>query len=404
VTAAVLPPPAEGQPFLGRGRAMLAGVIVGGVGAALLALGLFLDPAQALSSYLVAYAYLFALVIGALAFVTSMHAASAIWATAVRRFAEALVALLPLTVVLVVPILAGAGRLYPWMHPERVAPPELQALVLHKRPYLNLPFVIVRAALCFAFFIAVAAPLRRWSLRMDRAAPAGELAALKGRMRVLGSLALPGLGIFGTIAAWDWLMSLSPDWYSTMFGLYYLAGGFVTALAFISLLTVMARRSGYLPGIRDSHFYALGRLMFAFTIFWAYTAYFQYMLSWIADKPIEARWFEARTHGAYGAVGLFLVFGTFGLPFVVLASYWIKQRAWGITAVAVWIAISHYFDVHWIVAAARGRPDPFSWMDAAAAACVLGFAVAFAVWRQRGRLVVPLHDPTFVRAMEYDSK
>jgi hypothetical protein len=383
---------------------MLVGVVVGAAGAVALAIGLAVDPDQALFSYLVAYAYLFALVLGAVAFVTSMHAASAVWATAVRRFAEALMALLPLTVVLVVPILAGAGRLYPWMHPERIVPDELRALVLHKRPYMNLPFVIVRAAICFAFFVAVAAPLRRWSLRMDREAPAAELAALKDRMRVLGGAALPGLGIFGTVAAWDWLMSLSPDWYSTMFGLYYLAGGFVTALALISLLTVLARQNGYLPGIRESHLYALGRLMFAFTIFWAYTAYFQYMLSWIANKPIEARWFAARTRGAYGVVGLFIVFGTFGLPFVVLASYWIKQRAWGITAVAVWIAVSHYFDVHWIIAAARGRPNPFSWMDGAAAACVLGFALAFAVWRQRGRLVAPVFDPTFARAMEYDSK
>jgi hypothetical protein len=403
MTAAAVAP-ADGRPFPGGGRALRLGVLVGAVGTVALVAGVFVDPAQALSSYLVAYAYLFALVLGALAFVTSMHAASAVWATSVRRLAEALMALLPLTIVLVVPILAGADLLYPWMHPERVAPPELRALVLHKRPYMNLPFVVGRAAVCFAFFVAVALPLRRWSLRMDHAAPAGELAVLRGRMRVLGSLALPGLGIFGTVAAWDWLMSLSPDWYSTMFGLYYLAGGFVTALALISLLAVLARRDGYLPGIRESHLYALGRLMFAFTIFWAYTAYFQYMLSWIADKPIEARWFQARTRGAYGVVGLFLVFGTFGLPFLVLASYWIKQRAWGITAVAVWIAFSHYFDVHWIVAAARGRPNPFSWMDAAAAACVLGFAVAFAVWRQRGRAVAPVFDPTFARAMEYDSK
>ncbi|HEY8923641.1 MAG TPA: hypothetical protein VIU64_04620, partial [Polyangia bacterium] len=276
--------------------------------------------------------------------------------------------------------------------------------VLHKALYLNLTFVIVRAIGYFAFLMAVTIPLRRWSLRMDRPGPPEELLALKQRMRVVSALALPGVGVFGTMASWDWLMALSPTWYSTMFGLNYLSGGFVAALAGIALCTTRARRAGYLPRIGDSHFYALGRMMFAFLIFWAYTSYFQYLLSWIANRPLEAEWFWVRTRGAYGGVGLFIVFGVFGLPFLVLLSYWIKRRAWGITAVAAWIAASQYLAVHWIVAAARNRPTPFSWMDLAALAFVGGLAFAFAVWRQRGRLLAPVHDPAFSRALEYVSR
>jgi len=245
--------------------------------------------------------------------------------------------------------------------------------------------------------------LRRWSLRMDRPGAPEELLGIKSRMRILSSLALPGLAVFGTMASWDWLMSLSPDWYSTMFGLYYLAGGFMAALAVISLLAVLARRAGYLPEINGSHFYALGRLMFAFLVFWAYTSYWQYTLSWIANRPVEAAWFWKRTHGAYAGVGLFIVFGHFAFPFFVLLSYWVKRRAWGITAMALWIVGAHYFDVHWIIAAARDRPNPFSWMDAAAVLAVGGFAVAAGLWRQRGVSVVPVYDPTFVRALEYES-
>ena len=401
-----LPPPMrpEAVPFRG-GSAVLAGCLVAGaVGTALLVFGLFRDARQVFFSYLVAYAYLFGLILGALAFVLSMHAAGAVWSTAVRRFAEALTAMLPVAIVLLVPIFLGAHLIYPWMHPETIAREEVRQLVLHKRPYMNLPFVIVRAAIYFAFFLAIAYPLRRWSLRMDRPGTPEELLALKGRMRVLSSAALPGLGVLGTMATWDWLMSLSPTWYSTMFGLYVLAGGFITALAAISLITVLAIRAGYLPEVRGSHFYALGRLMFAFLIFWAYTAYFQYMLSWEANKPIEAEWFWQRTTGAYGRVGLFLAFGAFGFPFLVLLSYWIKRRAWGITFVALWILVSHYFDVHWIVSAARNTPNPFSWMDAAAVLCVGGFGTAFGLWRQRGRLVAPIYDPAFARALEYESK
>jgi hypothetical protein len=403
VNASFAPRP-EARPFEGGRRAIVVGLVAGVVGTALLVVGLFTDARQAFFSYLIAYAYLFALTVGAVAFVTAMHAAGAVWPTAVRRFAEAVMALLPLVMLLVVPVFLGAGLLYPWMHPEAFARDEVREVLLHRRSYMNLPFVFVRAIAYFVFFMGISVPLRRWSLRMDHPAPAAELAALKRRLRVLGSVALPGLGVFGTMASWDWLMSLSPGWYSTMFGLNYLSGGFVMALAIISLLTVLARRAGYLPEIREAHFYALGRMMLAFLVFWAYTAYFQYMLSWEANRPMEAQWFAPRTQGAYGKLGLFLAFGAFGFPFLLLLSYRLKRRAWGITITAVWIAASQYFDVHWLIAAARDRANPFSWMDPAAVLCVAGFSLAFAVWRQRGVLLAPVHDPAFARALEYDSK
>jgi hypothetical protein len=393
----------EARPFRGGSRVMRGGLVAGVAGATLLAIGFVADPRQALFSYLIAYAYLLALALGAMAFVLSVHAANSVWPTAVRRLAEAAMALLPLTAVLLVPVLARADLLYPWMHAERVPLEAGREVVLARRWYLNLPFVCVRAVLIFAVLIAIAALLRRWSRHMDHEGDPAVQERLRVRLRVLSSVALPAYGILATVGAWDWLMSLSPDWYSTMFGLNYLAGGFVTALAALSLTTVVARRAGYLAGVGPSHHYALGRLMFAFLIFWAYTSYFQYFLSWIANRPVEARWFLARSRGGYGAVGLFLVFGHFGLPFLVLLTYWIKRRAWGIAVVSAWLLASHYFAIHWIVAAARERPNPFSWMDAAALLCLGGFALAFAVARQRGVPLAPVADPYFPRALEYES-
>lgn len=409
MTAAAAPPVSSlaelhgARLFRGGGRAFAGGLVAGVIGTVLLAVGLASDPQQVFFSYLIAYAYFFTLVLGAAAFVMAMHAASAVWSTAVRRFAEAVMAVLPLLLVLVIPIFLGAGWLYPWMHPERFASEEVRQLVLHKRPYMNLPFVVVRAALYFAFFLTVGLFLRRWSLRMDQPGEARELLRIKGRMRVLSSLALPGLGVLGTMASWDWLMSLSPTWYSTMFGLYYLAGGFVTAVAVIALLAARAKQAGYLPEINDSHLHALGRLMFAFLVFWAYTAYWQYTLSWIANKPIEAEWFWKRSQGGYARVGLFIIFGHFAFPFFVLLSHWIKRRVWGITAMGLWIAGAHYFDVHWIIAAARARPKPFSWLDLPAILAVGGFSLAWGIWRQRGVAVAPVYDPTFARSLEYES-
>lgn len=407
-TAEAPPPPPVSElrparPFEGGRSTLVGGLLAGLVGTALLVFGLFVDAKQVFFSYLVAYAYLFTLVLGAGAFVMSMHAASAVWSTVVRRLAEAVLAVLPLVVLLVIPIFLGAGFLYPWMHPERIAREEIRRLMLHRHSYMNLPFVILRAVAYFAFFLTVGVLLRRWSLRMDRPGARAELLRIKSRMRILSSLGLPVLAVFGTMASWDWLMSLSPDWYSTMFGLYYLAGGFVAALGVISFLAVLARRAGYLPEINDSHFYALGRLMFAFLVFWAYTSFWQFTLSWIANRPIEAEWFWKRMRGGYGGVGLFIIFGHFGFPFFVLLSYWIKRRAWGITVMALWLVAAHYFDVHWIIAAARERPNPFSWMDAAAVLAVGGFSLAWGIWRQRGVSMAPVYDPTFTRALEYES-
>src|SRR6185437_522874 len=159
--AAETPPPPlselrPARPFEGGRRVLLGGLLAGLVGTALLVFGLFVDAKQVFFSYLVAYAYLFTLVLGAGAFIMSMHAASAIWSTAVRRLAEAVLAILPLVALLVAPIFLGADLLYPWMHPEGIAREEVRQVVLHKRSYLNLPFVIVRALAYFAFFLLVA--------------------------------------------------------------------------------------------------------------------------------------------------------------------------------------------------------------------------------------------------------
>lgn len=392
----------EARPFA-PGRGAVLGALGGGIlGLALLGVGLAMDPRQAAFSYLIAYAYVLAIVLGALALVMAFHATNATWPVALRRLPEAVMAALPLLALLFVPIAAGAGLLYPWERPHEVRGEEARHLLEEKLAFLNLPFALFRAAAAFAFWIVVAERLRAWSLRLDRPAAAPD--TLLRRMRALSSGALPVFALAGTVVAWDWLMSLSPDWYSTMFGLYFLVGGFLTALAATALFTVSTRRAGLLREVGPDHLYALGRLLFAFVVFWAYCGYWQYFLSWIANRPIEAGWFVARTSGAYAPVAWFLVLGHFALPFFVLLSYWIKRRAWGLGVMAAWILAAHYFDVHWIVAAARERPRPFSWMDLPALLGVGGLVVAFALWRQRGHLLAPIHDPRFPAALEYQAR
>jgi hypothetical protein len=382
---------------LAGGRSTVAALAVGLVGAAGLAVGWSRDPSQAAHSYLVAFAYLLSVPVGALALLMAFHAAGAIWPVLVRRLIEAVVAALPVCAVLFVPVALGAGHLYPWMHPAAVADAEQRQVLLHKLPAYGFGLWVGRAAVYLVVLALIGGLLRRWSLAGDRAGAPLHLE----RQRALSSAGLPLVAIVGTLAAWDWLMSLSPDWTSTMFGLYYLCGGFLAALALLPVLTVFAARQGYLRGVTPAHHHALGRLLFAFLVFWAYTAYWQYMLSYIANRPAEARWFADRLAGAYRWPALFLVVGHFALPFFALLSYRAKHRPRLVAGVGAWILAAHYFDVHWLVAAARGRETPLSWLDLAALAAVAGLALAFALWRQSGRALVAHRDPRLAEALAY---
>src|SRR5690606_6673297 len=270
--------------------------------------------------------------------------------------------------------------------------------------YLNVPFFIGRTVVYFAIWIGVAFLLRRWSLARDREAPRGA-ALTHDRERTLSSALLPIVALALTFAAFDWLMSLQPLWYSTIFGVYYFAGGFIASLGLLTVLAFAARRS--IPGepwIRPPHFHALGRLMLGFTIFWAYIAFFQVLLIQIANKPEEVEFFLERTRNGFGAIAALLFFGRFVLPFFVLLLRPIKFDGKLMAIVGAWIVVLHYVDVFWLVAPSREGhgPVPNVW-DLAALAAVGGTTVAFGAFLLRGKALVPVNDPALMQSLEYRS-
>ncbi|HEY7374835.1 MAG TPA: hypothetical protein VIF57_21905 [Polyangia bacterium] len=392
---------ADQRPFRGGGRALRAGLAAGVVGAAGVAVGFALDARQALFSWLIAYTFVLTIVIGMAAFVMACHAMNATWPTALRRIPEAATAVMPLLALFLIPVLVGLPLLYPWMHPGAIADPHTATLLRHKLPLMNRPFVVGRAVFYVVLWLLICGGLRRLSLRTDRpAAP-----DLTPRLRAFSALLLPALGITASWAAFDWLMSLSPDWYSTMYGFYVLAGAFLGAVALTVVLVAGAQRGGRLTGVQRAHYYALGRLLLSFVVFWGYVAYFQFFLIWIADKPIEARWYLERLQGGTRWVSAFLVFGQFLLPFFALLPYAVKQSRRALSAIAWWLLLAHYIDIHWLIAPSRGPgARTFHWLDAAALLCVAGFATALGVWRQRGHALAPAWVPSYPRALEYSSR
>jgi hypothetical protein len=361
-----------------------------GVGlGATLGLGIW-RPTETLHSYLVALTYGVALALGALGWLMIFHAARARWMVILRRLLEATAAtILPLAL-LFVPILRWAPRLFLW---ARVPG--------HLRVYLNVRFFIGRTIFYFVVWMTVAALLARWSAHQE----SGDGVRLLRRQRKLGAGALPLVGLTMSFAAFDWLMSLDTSWSSTIFGLYYIANALVGGLSITILATYFADRRGPLADlVRPAHYHSLGKLLHAFVCFWAYIAFSQLMLIWIAHLPEDVPWYLHRLHGGWGGIAVVLGIGRFGLPFFVLLSRDLKRDPRRLAIVAGWLLVMHYLDLYWLVMPALHPAGPRpSLADLTAPVGVVGVMVAFALRQLRGVAAVPLGDPYLDESMGYNA-
>lgn len=386
------------------GRLGIGALIAGAVGLGLWALGLFLAPQQALYSYLAAFAFVISVVLGALIFSMMCRAMNATWELVVRRIEEAVFASLPALALLFIPVAAGAEYLYPWVAPAGIEDQHLAHLIHHKEPYLNLPFFIGRAVVYFGVWILLGELLRRWSLATERARSGPGVEALQTRSRVLSAATLPLLGLTVTFAAFDWLMSLQPGWFSSAYGVYFGAGCFFGGAALLTLLAHRARRTRLAAELRPPHFHALGRVLLAFVVFWAYIAFFQTMLIRMADNPEEVTFYLHRIEGSWAWITGLLVLGHFALPFFLLLPKAIKLRSGVLAGLCIWLLLMHYVDMYWLVLPVLhpGGVAPH-WLDLVTLLGVGGLTTAVAVWRQHGRSLLPEGDPRLERAVSYRS-
>jgi hypothetical protein len=277
---------------------------------------------------------------------------------------------------------------------------ELRHLVEHKRPYLNVTFFVVRAAIYFAVWIGVAHLLRAWSVRQDEVGGV----ELTRRQRRLGAGALPFLAITMSFAAFDWMMSLDPRFYSTVFGVYWFAGSFLAAFCVTAVAAAWTRDDPTQFGAHMNleHFHSLGKFMLAFVAFWGYIAFSQFMLIWIANVPEEVPWYIVRTTGGWRWVGLFLAVFQFLVPFFLLLSRPLKRDPRRLAGVAVGLLVVHWVDLYWIVMPVLNEagPRPSLW-DLTAFVGVGGIAAAFTLWRMHGVVPVPVRDPYLADSLRY---
>jgi hypothetical protein len=299
---------------------------------------------------------------------------------------------------LFLPIAAGMKHLFVWVSPPTHLPEQTIELLKHKQPYLNVPFFLTRTAVYFAVWISVSALLNAWSARQDEVEDLG----LTTRQRRLGASSLPFLAITLTFAAFDWLMSLHPTWYSTIFGVYYFAGGFLGAIAAWVVITVRARGPNlYGVLVTPDHFQSMGTFLFAFTVFWAYIGFSQYMLIWYANMPEETQYFITRNTESWWAMSMILVIGRFFGPFAILLLRSIKKHPHQLCYVGGWVVCMQMLDMYIVILPALHgtgvHVSIWDFVSVIAMGATLGFVYLQIVTRTS---LFPMRDPRLIESLK----
>jgi hypothetical protein len=315
-----------------------------------------------------------------------------------RRIGETTFATLPVMAVLFLPVLFGLGDLYSWSVPGAA---EHDALLRWKAPFLNVPFFLIRAALYFGCWSGVALLYYRLSRRQDVTGDPG----VSARLRRLAGPAIIVLALTQTLASIDWIMSLTPHWYSTIFGVYFFAGSFAGFIALLSVVAAAMRRAGLLDTVISAeHLHDVGKLLFGFSAFWAYIAFSQFLLIWYANLPEETIWYKARLEGSWMTVSVLLMAGHFVAPFFYLMGRAVKRRGATLAVGGAWLLAMHYVDLYWQVMPTLNpeglRPSA---LDVATLLTVGGCFVAAAGWLMRRQALVPLRDPRLAESLAFEN-
>jgi hypothetical protein len=320
-----------------RSRALIAG----GIGLAGCAIGFLVDRDQFFRSWLIAYLLFLGIALGSLALMMVQHLSGGAWGV-FRRIFEASSRTLPLLMVLFIPVLLGMTSLYPWTHEDHV---QADAVLRHKAPYLNIPFFVARAVIYFAGWWGISYLLNKWSQQQD----AGDV-AVNTRIQRLSGAGLVFYALAVTFAGIDWIMSLNPHWYSTLFGFLMMGGQGLAALAFtIVVSTFLFRHEPMSRLLKPTHFHDLGKLTLAFVMLYAYFNFSQYMLTFAANLAEEIPYMTVRTRNGWQYLALFLTIFHFAVPFFLLLSRDLKRAAHRLVVVALWLIFMRFVDIYMLV-------------------------------------------------------
>ena len=345
------------------------------------------ESPRLMASYLIGFLFFVTIAVGSLFFVLFQHLTRAGWGVTIRRRAEHLSSTLLAAPILFIPIALHLDLLYPWVDPK---------IAGHRAVVLNPAAFQLRSLIYLVVWAVIAGWFRRASLAQDAS---GDPARTR-RLQSLSAPALIAMGLSFTLAAFDWVMSLAPHWYSTMFGVYLFAGAVVGGFAAIALLATQARtQDGLAQWVSTIHLHHHGKLLFAFVTFWAYIGFSQFLLIWYANLPEETIWFAARLAGPWRWITYVLVVGHFIVPFALLLSQRGKRHDQRLALTACWLLAVHFLDLLWLVVPAVAPDEIFAWSDLLAAG---GFGLALVALTRlaaRGAAPIPERDPRLAECL-----
>ncbi len=362
------------------------------------------NKARAMFSYLFAFEIFLGLALAALGYLLIDTVARAAWSVVLRRISETMAATLPLFAVLFIPIIAvGYHELYPWTH-------EADAVLERKRWFLSDGFFMGRAVAYFVVWSLLSLVFYRSSIAQDSTESATER---ERRVRRLWALAAPGIILYAltqSFAAIDWMMSLMPHWYSTIFGVYFFAASVQAYFALMALVAMGLQRAGVLKeAITTEHFHDLGKYTFGYTVFWAYIAFSQFILIWYANIPEETEFYIMRIHGGWAFISYALPVAHFFVPFFFLLSRQVKRKRIGLGLGATYILFMYLVDFYWLilpnfkVEGAHESHFHIVWTDIAALVGMGGaFFAAFTFLLKRNK-VIAINDPRLNESLAHEN-
>lgn len=384
-------------------RVQRVALIAGAAGLVLLLVGLLFSPAAHLfQGYLFGYLFWMAITVGCIPLAMIHYLFGGAWGAVILRVLEAGMRTLPLMALLFIPVLIGLPYTHVWANHDYLAMPEHHAIrhMVHlKEAYLNVPFFIARSVLYFVIWAALAYFLSRWSSRQDQSGDPG----LVNNLRRLSGAGMVFLVLSVTFAAFDWLMSLTPAWFSGIYGAMVGVGWTLEAFAFVIVLMALLEGRRPFSGIMNRKLFGdLGNILLALVMIWTYLVLSQLIIIWSANLPEETPWYLSRVEGGWRFVPIALGLLHFALPFLLLLSGEIRRSSRALIKIAGLLLVMRFVDLYWLIVPAFERPGfPVHWQDFVAPLGIGGLWLAFFIWQLKGRAMLPVNNPNLREVHEH---
>lgn len=370
-------------------------LIVGAVGIAAAAAGFAMDSDQFYRSYLTGYLYWLALTLGCMGWTMIYHLTAGSWGVPARRIWESGGRTMPLMAILVIPVILGMKTLFPWARPEAVD----DALIQAKVAFLNEPFFLIRVVFYMVLWSAIGILLSRWSLQQDAEGPQPAIR----KLRFLSGAGLVLMALSLTFFSVDFVMSLDPHWFSTIFGFLFAAADLLSAMAFTVLAVRFLENTDSLKKLVNVNTYHdYGNLLLGFIMLWTYMNLSQFLIIWSGNTQEEAPWYLERMGDGWLVISQALIIFHFALPLLFLLTRWTKRVPVRLAFVAVWILVMRFVDLYWLTqpSMSHGAGVHLHWMDLAVLIGLGGLWVGVFAMHLKDKPLLAANDPRLAEVLE----